>query len=59
MVVALGCFGNVKGALYAGLRIVVAEAVGGYLSCTSFKYLVVCVSYLVAIQIRPKGLFGW
>lgn len=59
MIVALGGFGNIKGALYAGLLIGVAEAVGGYLIGTSFKYLVVFVIYLVAIQIRPKGLFGW
>ena len=38
---------------------VVLAAVGGYLIGTSFKYLVVFVIYLVAIQIRPKGLFGW
>ena len=59
VIVALGSFGNIKGALYAGLLIGVAEAVGGYLIGTSFKYLVVFVIYLVAIQIRPKGLFGW
>ena len=59
VIVALGGFGNIKGALYAGLLIGVAEAVGGYLIGTSFKYLVVFVIYLVAIQIRPKGLFGW
>ena len=59
VIVALGGFGNIKGALYAGLLIGVAEAVGGYLIGTSFKYLVVFVIYLAAIQIRPKGLFGW
>lgn len=59
VIVALGGFCNIKGALYAGLLIGVAEAVGGYLIGTSFKYLVVFVIYLVAIQIRPKGLFGW
>ena len=53
VIVALGGFGNIKGALYAGLLIGVAEAVGGYLIGTSFKYLVVFVIYLVAIQIRP------
>ena len=59
VIVALGGFGNIKGALFAGLLIGLAEAVGGYLIGTSFKYLVVFVIYLVAIQIRPKGLFGW
>lgn len=59
VIVALGGFGNIKGALYAGLIIGVAEAVGGYLIGTSFKYLVVFAIYLIVIQIKPRGLFGW
>lgn len=59
VIVALGGFGNIKGALFAGLIIGVAEAVGGYFIGTSFKYLIVFAIYLVVIQIRPKGLFGW
>lgn len=59
VIVALGGFGNIKGALYAGLLIGVAESVGGYLIGTSFKYLVVFAIYLVVIQIKPRGLFGW
>lgn len=59
VIVALGGFGNIKGALYAGLMIGVAEAVGGYFIGTSFKYLVVFAIYLIVIQIKPRGLFGW
>ncbi len=59
VIVALGGFGNIKGALYAGLIIGVAEALGGYLIGTSYKYLVVFLIYLIVIQIRPRGLFGW
>ena len=59
VIVALGGFGNIKGALYAGLIIGVAESLGGYMIGTSYKYLVVFLIYLVVIQIRPRGLFGW
>lgn len=59
VIVALGGFGNIKGALFAGLIIGAAEAIGGYLIGTSFKYLVVFAIYLVVIQIKPRGLFGW
>ena len=59
VIVALGGFGNIKGALFAGLIIGVAEALGGYFIGTSYKYLVVFLIYLIVIQIRPRGLFGW
>ena len=59
VIVALGGFGNIKGALFAGLIIGVAEAVGGYMVGTSYKYMIVFIIYLVVIQIKPRGLFGW
>ena len=59
VIVALGGFGNIKGALYAGLLIGVAEAVGGYLSGTSFKYPGGVGIQLGAIQSRPEGGLGW
>lgn len=57
--VALGGFGNIKGALFGGLIIGLAEALGGYLLGTQFKYAIVFLIYLIVIQVRPKGLFGW
>ena len=59
VIVALGGFGNITGALFAGLLVGVVEALGGYFIGTSFKYLVVFLLYLVVMQIRPRGLFGW
>jgi len=59
VIVALGGFGNIKGALYGGLIIGLAEALGGYFVGTEFKYAIVYLIYLLVIQIRPKGLFGW
>jgi branched-chain amino acid transport system permease protein len=59
VIVALGGFGNIKGALFAGLIIGLTEAVGGYFLGTQFKYALVFLIYLIVIQVRPKGLFGW
>lgn len=57
--VALGGLGNIKGALYAGLIIGLTEALGGFFLGTQFKYAIVFLIYLIVIQVRPKGLFGW
>jgi branched-chain amino acid transport system permease protein len=59
VIVALGGFGNIKGALFGGLIIGLTEALGGYFLGTQFKYALVFLIYLVVIQVRPKGLFGW
>ncbi len=59
VIVALGGFGNIKGALFGGLIIGLAEALGGYMLGTQFKYAIVFLIYLIVIQVRPKGLFGW
>lgn len=59
VIVALGGFGNITGALYGGIIIGLAEALGGYFLGTQFKYAIVFLIYLLVIQIRPKGLFGW
>ena len=59
VIVALGGLGSIKGALYGGLIIGLTEAIGGYFLGTQFKYLLVFLIYLIVIQVRPKGLFGW
>lgn len=59
VIVALGGFGNIKGALFGGLIIGLTEALGGYLLGTQLKYAIVFLVYLIVIQVRPKGLFGW
>ena len=59
VIVALGGFGNVRGALFAGLLVGLIEALGGYRLGTEWKYAVVFGLYLLVMQIRPKGLFGW
>lgn len=59
VIVAMGGLGNIKGALYAGLIIGLTEAIGGFFLGTQFKYALVFMIYLIVIQVRPKGLFGW
>lgn len=59
VIVALGGFGNIMGALYGGLIIGLTEALGGYFLGTQFKYAIVFLIYLIVIQFKPKGLFGW
>ena len=59
VIVALGGFGNIKGALFGGMIIGLTEALGGYYLGTQFKYALVFLVYLIVIQVRPKGLFGW
>jgi len=59
VIVAFGGFGNIKGALLAGLLVGLVEALGGYQLGTEWKYAVVFALYLVVMQVRPKGLFGW
>jgi len=59
VIVALGGFGNIKGALFAALIIGVFEAMGGFFLGTEWKYAVVFAIYLIVMQTRPKGLFGW
>ena len=59
VIVALGGFGNIRGAMLAGLLVGLIEALGGYKLGTEWKYAVVFALYLVVMQIRPRGLFGW
>ena len=56
--VALGGFGSIQGAFWAGLIIGLTEALAGTLIAPSFKYLVVFAIFLLVVLIRPRGLMG-
>jgi branched-chain amino acid transport system permease protein len=73
-VVALGGFGSVPGAFFAGLVVgLIMEIPGlwdfvtyltdsrwmGRVPMTSFKYMWIYVAYFVIMVVRPRGLFGW
>ena len=59
VVVALGGFGSIPGALFAALIIGLVESFAGFYVAAVVKYVAVFAIYLVVILIRPKGLFGW
>nr|MCS5602420.1 branched-chain amino acid ABC transporter permease [Paracoccus sp. (in: a-proteobacteria)] len=56
--VAMGGFGNILGALFAGLLIGLMESLGGLLIDPSFKYVFIFAMYLGVVFFRPHGLFG-
>jgi branched-chain amino acid transport system permease protein len=60
IVVALGGFGSVPGALVAGLLVGLVEVVSPNLFGFSpaYKYAVVFALYLGVVLIRPQGLLG-
>jgi branched-chain amino acid transport system permease protein len=73
-IVALGGFGSIPGAFFAGLIVgLITEIPGLWDFCTtvfqskwmanvpmtSFKYTFVYLAYFVIMLVRPRGLFGW
>jgi len=59
VVVALGGFGSIPGALCAALLIGLVESFAGFYIAPVIKYVAVFALYLAVILVRPKGLFGW
>jgi branched-chain amino acid transport system permease protein len=73
-IVALGGFGSVTGAFFAGLVVGIITEIPGIwdfftytlnlewmanVPMTSFKYTWVYLAYFVIMVVRPRGLFGW
>jgi branched-chain amino acid transport system permease protein len=73
-IVALGGFGSVPGAFFAGLIVGFITEIPGFwdfftytlnwnwmanVPMTSLKYMWVYLAYLVVMMVRPRGLFGW
>jgi branched-chain amino acid transport system permease protein len=59
VVVALGGFGSIPGALCAAILIGLVESFAGFYIAPVVKYVAVFALYLGVIFVRPKGLFGW
>jgi branched-chain amino acid transport system permease protein len=59
VIVAMGGFGSIPGALLAALLIGLVEALSGFYIAPVFKYVAVFGLYLVVVMFRPRGLFGW
>ncbi len=58
VVVALGGFGSVPGAMVAGLLIGVIEALSAYMLGPVYKDMVVYGLFVAVLWLRPQGLFG-
>jgi branched-chain amino acid transport system permease protein len=73
-IVALGGFGSVPGAFFAGLVVGIITEIPGIwdfltyifkfdwmadIPMTSLKYMWVYLAYFVIMVVRPRGLFGW
>jgi branched-chain amino acid transport system permease protein len=58
VVVALGGFGSVTGAFYAGIIVGVVEVLGGFLIGPQYKLALVLLLYLLVVLLRPQGLLG-
>lgn len=56
--VAMGGFGSIIGALFGGIIMGIIDTTAGVLVSPAFKYLAVCIAYVVIVSVRPKGLFG-
>jgi len=73
-IVALGGFGSVPGAFFAGLAVGIITEIPGFwdfitytfnwdwmadVPMTSLKYMWVYLAYFMIMVLRPRGLFGW
>ncbi len=58
VVVALGGFGSIHGALVAGLLIGLLQVATGFFISSELKYVPVYALYLIVVLLRPRGLFG-
>ncbi len=58
VVVVLGGFGSVPGAVIAGLALGIVEAFSGFLLGSDMKQLVYFVFFLLVLAVRPTGFFG-
>jgi branched-chain amino acid transport system permease protein len=58
VLVALGGFGSVAGAFWAGILVGMVEVLGGFLLGPAWKLVLVLSLYLLVVLLRPQGLLG-
>ena len=56
--VCLGGFGSIGGAFVGGLMMGMIDLFTGTYLSVSYKYLAICVIFMLIVSFRPKGLFG-
>jgi branched-chain amino acid transport system permease protein len=58
VVVVLGGFGSIVGALVAGVLVGLIEVMGGFLLGPQYKMAIVLALFLAVLMFRPQGLLG-
>jgi branched-chain amino acid transport system permease protein len=58
VLVVLGGFGSVTGALWAGILVGIVEVLGGFLVGPAYKMVLVLALFLGVVWLRPQGLLG-
>lgn len=58
VVVALGGFGSIAGALVGAILVGLVEVLGGFYLSPALKMIPVYVLYLAVVLVRPQGLLG-
>ncbi len=58
VVVALGGFGSIQGALVGALLVGMLEVFGGYYLAPELKMVPVYLAFLAVVLVRPQGLLG-
>jgi branched-subunit amino acid ABC-type transport system permease component len=58
VVVALGGFGSIQGALAGALLVGLLEVFGGFYLSPELKLVPVYLAYLAVVLLRPQGLLG-
>ena len=56
--VLLGGVGSTAGALVGGIIMGLTDTISGVYLNTAYKYLAVCVIFMLIVTFKPKGLFG-
>lgn len=56
--VCLGGFGSINGAFIGGLIMGMIDLFTGTYLSVSYKYLAICVIFMLIVSFKPKGLFG-
>ena len=56
--VLIGGVGSTFGALGGGLIMGITDTITGVYLNTAYKYLAVCVIFMLIVTFKPKGLFG-
>ena len=50
--------GSTAGALVGGIIMGLTDTISGVYLNTAYKYLAVCVIFMMIVTFKPKGLFG-